>query len=86
MASGAACHSSSPGGSDVPIVAFQCRTGTRRCCRPIQVAHSDTVGEWSLQEQLSPEEQGVGLRQPKGSMKVPVKSGSKGVGLPGVSV
>lgn len=46
MASGAACHSSS-GASTVPVVAFGRRAGTRRCCRPVQVAHSSTVGECS---------------------------------------
>lgn len=46
MASGAACHSSS-GGSAVPMVVFGRRAGTRRCCRPVQVAHSSTVGECS---------------------------------------
>lgn len=86
MAAGGACHSSSPRCSNVPIVAFQCRAGTCRCCRAIQVAHSDTVGECSLQEQLRLEERGVGLRRPKESMKVPQKSASKGVGLPVTSV
>lgn len=46
MASGAACHSSSRGPA-VPIVALGRRTGTRRRCRPVQVARSGTVGECS---------------------------------------
>lgn len=86
MASGAACHSSTSGGSAVPTVAPRCRAVTCRRCRPIQVAHSDTVGKCSLKKQLSLEEQGVGLRRPSGSMKVPLKSASKGVELPGASL
>ena len=66
MAAGGACHSSSPRRSNVPIVAFQCRACTCRCCREIQVAHSDTVGECSLQEQLRLEERGGGATAAQG--------------------
>lgn len=40
----------------------------------------------SVQKQLAWRNKGVGLRRPKGSMKVPQKSASKGVELPGASV
>lgn len=56
---------------------------------PIVVAATDR-SKWhipipsvSVPRQLSSEEQGVGLRRPKGSMKVLQKSSSQGVGLPG---
>lgn len=59
---------------------------------PVPVAAADRskwhvpVPSVSVPKPLSPEERGVGLRRPEGSMKVLPKSASAGVGSPGASL
>lgn len=84
MASGVTCRSSASGSSAVTTVAFQCGTGTRSCCRPVQMAHSNTVGEYSLASE--PRGARGGATAAQGVHEGSAKVSSKGVGLPGWSV